>query len=103
MKQIKFPIEKSRILQLDELIKSTTAIENCGECEVLDTITIPIPDSVLEVDIKVVNSESGPYVDVVLFENGHEVACLPPAYDSVEGEYAFELDGEEILISVEGV
>lgn len=54
-------------------------------------------------DIKVVNSESGPFVDAVLFRDGHEVCLLEPGFDSIRGEYRFEVEGYSIVVEVAGV
>lgn len=102
MKQIEFFIPNQKVEQIDQFLKQNSAVPDCGACEVLETITIPIQNTPLEVDLKVVNSDSGPYLDVVLYENGNEIATLPPGYDSIKGEYTFDIDGEEIWITVLG-
>ena len=79
-------------------------VADAGPDEVLLEVTTavegpPTRDG-LEVDVKVVNSESGPYIDAVLFEDGREVYALPPSFDSICGEYIFEVDGYEIVVQV---
>jgi len=52
----------------------------------------------IEADIKVCGvkethdaeeDECTPYVDAVLFENGSEIGCIEPSFDTLEGEYLF--------------
>lgn len=52
----------------------------------------------IEADIKLCNGDS-PYVDAVLFKDGHEVDVLEVS-DSLEGEYPFEYEGVEYLVEV---
>ena len=62
-------------------------------------ISIPFPACPgLELDVKIVNTDS-PYVDPVVFLNGHEVFCMDPA-GSLEGEYTFEHDGQVYTASL---
>lgn len=89
---------------VDGFLGAARLVETAGKNDVLLTISTPVegPRPGLEVDIKVVNSESGPYVDAVLFEDGHEIYALEPSFEQVRGEYRFELDGETILVEVVG-
>jgi len=43
------------------------------------------------VDLNLINGdkESGPYLDVVLFDGGEEVQTLPPSRTKLEGTYKF--------------
>lgn len=61
----------------DEVVKTFTAkFGNRGEGEV-------------EVDIKICDSRDGtPYIDAVMFQDGHEVGLLEPSED-LAGEYPF--------------
>ena len=56
----------------------------------------------IEVDIKVVICEEAetPYVEGILFKDGREITFTEPA-DSLEGEWNFEVDGEEYTVIVE--
>lgn len=50
-------------------------------------------DNNMSVDFNLVNgnSDSGPYLDVVLFdENGCEIESLPPFAEKMEGSYSFD-------------
>lgn len=56
-----------------------------------------------EADIKVVicEEEEKPYIDAVLFDkNGCEVACTCPDDDKYDGEYRFECDGNEYVVTI---
>ena len=64
---------------------------------VIFTLTADFPGDI-EADIKVCNGDT-PYVDAVLFEGGCEVQVLEVS-DTLEGEYPFELDGQEYLVEV---
>lgn len=52
------------------------------------SFTVSLCDA-YEVDFKLVNGddESGPYLDVVLFDDGMEVCSLEPNREKIEGEY----------------
>lgn len=74
-----------RLLSLDK------ADEQSGKDEVIDKIVIDIGHE-MEVDIKLVNSESGPYIDAILFDNSHEVVVLEPIFDELVGEFIFDYE-----------
>ena len=57
-------------------------------------------DNGIEADIKICNSENGPWIDPVLFFNGSEIGVLEPQY-TIEGEYLFEIDENEFIVKVE--
>jgi hypothetical protein len=41
----------------------------------------------LEADLKIVNAENGPFVEMVLFKDGLEIACCDAMTDIFEDEY----------------
>lgn len=45
----------------------------------------------IEVDIKMVNAIPS-YVDAVIFQDGHELFCLEPYFESIDGRYDFPID-----------
>ena len=51
-------------------------------------MTTKFRDSKIEADIKICNGD-GPYLDAVLFDEGHEVAVLDVG-DMIQDEYIFE-------------
>ena len=59
-----------------------------------------------EVDIKVCNTDTDectPYIDAVLFKDGHEVGLLEPVFDKLDGEYEFdhpEKQGEKLTVII---
>ncbi len=58
-------------------------------------------DNNMSVDFNLVNgnSDSGPYLDVVLFdENGCEIESLPPFAEKMEGLYSFDKHGVSVEI-----
>jgi hypothetical protein len=95
-------IPKNVCEEVDGFLSGSSEVPDAGDSEVLLTVSTEVlgPREGLEVDIKVINSESGPYVDAVLFENGSEVYALEPSFEHIRGEYLFELDGEEILVEI---
>ena len=96
-------VSKQICEDVDGFLSGSRVVDR-GADEVLLTVSTEVegPRPGLEVDIKVVNSESGPYVDAVLFENGSEVYALEPSFEQLRGEYRFELDGETILVEIVG-
>lgn len=68
---------------------------------------ISIAEAEYEVSIALVNSflrdtESGPWLNAVLFADGCEQCCLPPTRDKVEGFYTFvdSIENREIIVEV---
>ena len=71
-------------------LAESCAVGDAGRDEVLHTETTDFGFG-WEADIKIVNSESGPYVDAVLFHNGCEVMCLEPEFEQFDGQYMFNI------------
>ena len=64
------------------------------------TCTTSFEDGI-EADIKLVICEGDtPYVEGVLFENGNQIVCTEPDFDSILGEYNFEHNGKEYKVIV---
>ena len=88
------------LILLNRWLSEDKAVEESGHDEVLYKATAKFENGI-EADIKCVNSASGPYVDAVIFQNGHERACLEPSFEKFHGEYSFELDGQQYIAVVE--
>lgn len=86
---------------INDLLKMNESLSDCGNGEILFTFTSIIENSTYEVDIKVVNSDSGPYVDAVLFDENLEVFSLEPSFERIDGEYIFDLEDCTITVNVE--
>ena len=56
---------------------------------------------VYEVDITVVNSEDGPWIEAALFLNGCDCCVIEPSFQSILGEYIFEDNGHKFTVIVE--
>ncbi len=56
--------------------------------EVMDSYTIEMQDGYF-VDFVLVNGDesAGPYLDVILFHNGHEVQVLQPSFQRLSGKF----------------
>jgi len=82
-------LPKSTIARVNKMLNAGAEIEDAGQDDVLETFTAKFDHDGHEADIKVVNSDGGPYIDAVLFQNGNEVDLLEPSY-RLDGEYAFD-------------
>lgn len=94
---IKVPTLEADIIQ--RWLDSEKTIPDAGRCEVVTTYTA-IFGGGIEADIKVCNSESSPYIDAVLFEDGCEIALLDVS-DILLGEYIFMVDEDTYTVLVE--
>jgi len=96
-------ITQNVLKQLNLLLSKTCGDDNSGKEEILWSCSQIVSDDrgvILEIDVKIVNSGDGPYIDAVLFENNKEVYCLEPSFEAVEGEYLFEHKGEIIGLKI---
>lgn len=94
---IKVPSTEADIIQ--RWLDSEKPISEAGRCEVVTTYTAKFGDGI-EADIKVCNSESSPYIDAVLFEDGFEIGLLDVS-DVLLGEYIFIVDDNTYTVLVE--
>lgn len=75
--------EANRLLALDAQVRDTK------RDAVLMSFTATFEDG-YEVDLKVCNGDTGPWLDPVLFDaEGNEVQTLDPGEGRLDGEYAF--------------
>lgn len=77
--------------------------EVTSERGILNMWTVTFPND-FEADINICGSESGPYIDAILFRDGKQVVVLEPTYSSVLGEYIFGYEGNEycaLLVPIE--
>jgi hypothetical protein len=79
------PLEHAEMKKLLELDHEVTDTKRDGT---IMEFSIPLWDDI-ECDLKLVNSGSGPYLDCVLFEDGHEIGCA--AGHSLEDIFEFDL------------
>jgi hypothetical protein len=81
--------------QADEIqgwLDSNAPVGGGKDAAVIATYTVQFANGA-QADIKVVNSQDGPYVDPVLFDqNGCEIALIEPQYELL-GQYQWFVDG----------
>jgi len=83
-------LDASHLATFNAWLAESCAVGDAGRDEVLHTASTDF-GSGWEADIKIVNSEDGPYVDAVLFHNGSEVMCLEPEFEQFDGQYIFDV------------
>ena len=72
-----------------------------GECETIRRYVVPFIDEPdIEVEIKICNSDSGPYVDAIMFEAGCEIGFLEPR-NTFLGVYDFRDEQDFYRVIVE--
>lgn len=76
-------------------------IPDTGPCETVYRYTATF-DFNIEADIKVCNSDTGPYIDAVLFEDGCEIGFLEVG-GVLLGEYIFEDNDKMYVVTVEKI
>lgn len=96
---IEIPIIDANMIQ--SWLDAGEMISSAGECETIKTYTAMFAGEV-EADIKVVNGDTGPYIDAVWFDDGIEIGFLD-VRDTLLGEYIFtdKYDGAEYKVIVE--
>ena len=94
-------IETSLAHYINELLTQTESSDVTDE--VVFGFTKKVKDTPFEIDINVVGCDGSYYIDAILFENGHEVMCLEPQYDRIDGNYIFEIGQDLISLTIETV
>lgn len=92
----KIQVDRTVLGNLNTMLASKVKIAD--ESDIIYQRTAYFDDNV-EADIKLVNAEP-PYVDAVLFQNGHEVCTLEPCAEEYDGEYVFQFDGKMYTVEV---
>lgn len=94
-----FVIAKDRAVQWNNMLAAHRQVDAAGEAEVIDQFSVNFGDG-WEADIKLVNGDTGPYIDAVLFLGGHEVLALDPSFETINGDYHWEpVDDEDFRFS----
>ena len=99
-KYIVVAIDKRIMQEMQKLLDKDMPVEDAGSDEVMNTFTVDFGDGI-EADIKFCNTDNGPYIDAVLFNQGSEVFVLDPQY-IFEGEYSFEFGGVNYTLTIKG-
>ena len=53
----------------------------------------------IEVDIKIVDCQTGPWIDAILFDDGNEQVTIEPQY-ALLGEYPFEYEDKKYVVKL---
>ena len=108
MKTSTIHLNNDSLAELNRLLSGEDKADD-KDGNTLFLLTFPFEpyDDDIFADIKLVASgpDSTPYVDAVLFQRGidgclHEVLTLEPAFDTYNGEYRFEYEGETYVAIV---
>jgi len=91
-------VSKVRVRNWQKYLNMDKAVPDAGEDEILDIITVDLGEG-LQVDIKLVNNASGPYIDAVMFDEGNECITLEPVYHLI-GDYCFKYKSTKYIINV---
>jgi len=74
--------------------------EDIGEmCNRTDKVFTAKFGNKVEADIKVVDTDSGPWIDATLFDNGSEQVTIEPQY-ALLGEYSFEYNDKRYVVKL---
>lgn len=85
--------------EIQEAMDNNLPLKDSYDNEIVECLTAEFGNGI-EADIKVINTDNGPYIDAVLFHDNCDVCTLEPAYE-IKGEYYFEYSGEEYVVKVD--
>lgn len=101
-KRVIIQVPANRIKELQDMIDNNIMDPTIDRDNCVEVFTAQFGDGI-EADIKVVNSKDGPWIDPVLFDDGHQCGLLEPDYQ-LEGEYNFgEYNGYTYIVELVGV
>ena len=92
-------VDKDLADRIQMLMDMDEQVPDAGRDEVLHVFTVGFGDGI-EADIKVCNGDTGPWIDAVLFDQGHEVGLLEPG-TVLLGKYPFEYAGQAYVVCLE--
>lgn len=99
-KQVTIKISKEVVDRINSYLLMNTTLEGTKGCAVIETLTANFGLGI-EADIKVCNGDSGPWIDAVLFENGHEIMILEPYHENIVSEYVFGVANDTYIVIIE--
>lgn len=96
-------VPEHEAVMIQDWLDSGKMVPDAGECETIKKYTVAFAEQV-EADIKVVNGDSGPYIDAVWFDDGCEIGFLEVG-ETLLGEYIFvdKYDNAEYKVIVEQI
>ena len=98
MNNKKLEIEEAELNELNCYLSLNTAVSNFGPDEIIKTYSVSFHDKIrAELDIQ--NTEDGPYVNAILFDDGQEVGLIEPCYE-LHGKYSFEYNNKNYTIEI---
>ncbi len=98
--QVKYCIEESDKEKLNELLALGVEDEDSGEDELIYYINVTFENGI-EADIKVYNSEDGPWIDSYLVDESGITFCLgEPDFGPIDGDYYFYYDEDTYKVTV---
>jgi len=94
-------LKEEIITELNKVLSLDKGSADYADDSLISRFTVALGEG-FEVDIKVVNGDesAGPYVDAVLFQHGQEIYCLEPSFETIEGEFNFEIGEQDFSIEV---
>lgn len=95
-RSIELTLEK--VEELQALLDMDESVPDAGPDETLWLGTVNFEDDI-EADIRIINSDSGPFVDALLTQSGGECCLLDPIY-TLASDYEFEYEGETFIVEV---
>jgi hypothetical protein len=87
-RRVEIPVPAGQYDWLEGLVQSDEMYDGARRCDVIETFTANLGDG-YEVDIKVCNGDTGPWIDPVLFHHGWEMTCGDVG-ESLGATYEFE-------------
>lgn len=99
-KTVILQFNQERIDKINGWLAQTSRVMD--EPETIDTLYADFDEGWCA-DIKVCNGceDAGPWIDAVMFHEGGEVQVIEPAFDEIEGEYIFTIDGVDRTVVIE--
>ena len=97
-REIKVEAKLAKIIQ-SKMNKNQSLDENTRRNSRVDLSLTANFGEGIEVDIKVIDTDNGPYVDAILFDEGSEQMVLEPQYVLL-GKYPFEHNDKKYVVTV---
>lgn len=95
------PIELSLLTALDALLDCPFGSTDFFNDVLIEHFKIPLGSGYL-VDVQVFNAGEyrRPHIDAILLHNGHVITCINPDHTHLEGEYSFDVKGNQFIVEI---
>ena len=97
-KHVTCTLDKYIAQEIQTLLDKDVAVEDAGSDEIMNTFTVDFGDGI-QVDINFINTDSGPYLDAILFNQGSEVYVAEPSWQLV-GEYDLMFGDTQYILTI---